>query len=63
MTKDDFAQMRMNIQHAINEYNSYAHEHNRGHQFKDYVPIMCDYELTRAFPTDYEKDGIYYDYN
>lgn len=57
-----FDKMRYEIQCAINEYNSAAHEHNRGHDFKDYVPIMLDYHTVKAYPNDYKDGGVYADY-
>lgn len=62
MTIRKFDKMRREIQYAINTYNSAAHEHNRGHDFKDYVPIMLDYQIVKAYPNDYKDGGIYADY-
>lgn len=62
MTIRKFDKMRMEIQYAINAYNSAAHEHNRKHDFKDYVPIMLDYQTVKAYPIDYKDGGVYADY-
>lgn len=59
----DFEKMRMEIQCAINAYNYAAHKHNREHEFKDYVPIMLDYQITRAYPRDYADGGVYANYD
>lgn len=62
MTIRKFDKMRTEIQYAINAYNSAAHEHNREHEFKDYVPIMLDCQSIRVYPNDYADGGKYADY-
>lgn len=62
MTIRKFDKMRMEIQYAINAYNDAAHKHNREYEFKDYIPIMLDCQLIRAYPNDYADGGKYADY-